>query len=154
MRSFKKLKSNLDSWFTLIELLVVIIIIGILAGIAVIGVSGAQKAASTRACQANGVQLTKALRGYYAANGQWPIAASTVQPSAIYTFTPGDLALLAPTNGTGKFLEAVPPEATPSSATKYSVSVVLDPTANSLKAMSLPVPTPSPATTFCADVTG
>jgi prepilin-type N-terminal cleavage/methylation domain-containing protein len=61
-------KSGKDSGFTLIELLVVIIIIGILAGIAVVGVSGARNSAQKAACKADAAQLIKGLRAYSAAS--------------------------------------------------------------------------------------
>ena len=115
MKSYKKLRANLDNGFTLIELLVVIIIIGILAGIAVIGVSGAQNAAVKKACVANATQLTKGIRAYYAANGTFPTMSST---SASVT------SVLAPSTG-DKFLETVPAEldAVGSSGRKYQLTI-------------------------------
>jgi prepilin-type N-terminal cleavage/methylation domain-containing protein len=80
MRSFMKRKSNLDSGFTLIELLVVIIIIGILAGIAVIGVRGAQRAAIQKSCIADATQITKGVRAYYALNNTFPTALANLVP--------------------------------------------------------------------------
>lgn len=65
-----KPKSLGSNGFTLIELLVVIIIIGILAGIAVIGVSGARNSAQKAACKTDASQLIKALRVFSAANGE------------------------------------------------------------------------------------
>jgi prepilin-type N-terminal cleavage/methylation domain-containing protein len=112
MRSFKKLKSNLDSGFTLIELLVVIIIIGILAGIAVIGVSGAQNAAVKKACVANATQITKGIRAYYASNGTFPTMTSSVSSATTQLAT-------APS----KFLETIPAELDTFTGQKYKLTI-------------------------------
>ena len=112
MRSFMKRKSNLDSGFTLIELLVVIIIIGILAGIAVIGVSGAQNAAVKKACVANATQITKGIRAYYASNGSFPTMSSTVASATTVLGT-------APS----KFLETIPAELDAFTGAKYRLTI-------------------------------
>ena len=120
MRSYKKLRSNLDSGFTLIELLVVIIIIGILAGIAVIGVSGAQNAAVSKACTANSVQVAKGLRAYKASKDVFP---TPYTPGTAYTDTV--LAALWNTS-TDKFLENPVPELSASPTNKYTLFAVVD----------------------------
>lgn len=104
-----KSKKTKNNGFTLIELLVVIIIIGILAGIAVVGVSGARNSAQKAACKADAEQLVKGLRAYNAANGlKFPgdtdFAASATKGN--YTFLFSDLEKLWSSSSTqGKFLE-------------------------------------------------
>ena len=112
MKSYKKLRANLDNGFTLIELLVVIIIIGILAGIAVIGVSGAQNAAVKKACIANATQLTKGIRAYYASNGTFPTMTSSVASATTALAT-------AP----NKFLETIPEELDTFTGQKYKLTI-------------------------------
>ena len=58
--------------FTLIELLVVVTIIGILAGIAVVNVRGAQKKAQEAALRADLHELRKAIDDYYADKQKFP----------------------------------------------------------------------------------
>lgn len=115
------LKFSKSSGFTLIELLVVIIIIGILAGIAVIGVSGARNAAQERACLADATQLVKGIRAYSAANdlkfpkGTTATADISLPPTGVdfYKFSmaasggvvTGDLAKLW-NDSANKFIEA------------------------------------------------
>lgn len=98
--------------FTLIELLVVIIIIGILAGIAVIGISGARSSAQKAACKADANQLLKAIRTYSAANNsKFPKLSgdftspylSGTTPTA-YTFVFDDIKKLS-SNPNAKYLE-------------------------------------------------
>jgi prepilin-type N-terminal cleavage/methylation domain-containing protein len=147
MRSFKKLKSNLDSGFTLIELLVVIIIIGILAGIAVIGVSGAQDAASKRACQANETQIAKGLRAYYTVNLKFPKVGGDIS-GTVHTFSKADLDLLT-SSGT-KFLETLPEEVDSAKNTKYYITAATDGN-DSLTVSSVKKGT---SDVYCAAVTG
>jgi len=61
-----------QSGFTLIELLVVVTIIGILAGIALVNVRGAQKKAQEAALRADLHEMRKAIDDYYADKQKFP----------------------------------------------------------------------------------
>jgi general secretion pathway protein G len=80
---------NSERGFTLIELLVVVTIIGILAGIALVNVRGAQKKAQEAALRADLHEMRKAIDDYYADKQKFP----------------GDLNDLVP-----KYLRKIPPD--------------------------------------------
>lgn len=110
MKRFKiRQKIGQDSGFTLIELLVVIIIIGILAGIAVVGVSGARNSAQKAACKADAAQLIKGLRAFSAAsNLQFPTVGGSAAPTikTLLNAEISELWLPTSTNASkGKFIE-------------------------------------------------
>ena len=63
---------NSQRGFTLIELLVVVTIIGILAGIAIVNVRGAQKKAQEAALRADLHEMRKAIDDYYADKQKFP----------------------------------------------------------------------------------
>jgi len=63
---------NSERGFTLIELLVVVTIIGILAGIALVNVRGAQKKAQEAALRADLHEMRKAIDDYYADKQKFP----------------------------------------------------------------------------------
>ena len=64
--------NNSERGFTLIELLVVVTIIGILAGIALVNVRGAQKKAQEAALRADLHEMRKAIDDYYADKQKFP----------------------------------------------------------------------------------
>ena len=64
--------TNAEKGFTLIELLVVVTIIGILAGIALVNVHGAQKKAQEAALRADLHEMRKAIDDYYADKQKFP----------------------------------------------------------------------------------
>jgi len=115
----ESVKPGRDSGFTLIELLVVIIIIGILAGVAVVGVSGARNTAQKAACKADAAQLVKGLRAYSAANG---LAFPGARTSG--SFSDAEIAELW--TGTSKFIEnEIPSYGTLSTTTVYVLTATV-----------------------------
>ena len=120
-------KARKQEGFTLIELLVVIIIIGISAGIALIGVQGAQNAASKRACQANATQVIKGLRAYYTLQDP-----ASFPKSGTATYSVADLQVLK----TGGFLETIPAEVDVVAGAKYKLTVTTNETAGSIEVTS------------------
>ncbi len=69
--------------FTLIELIVVVTIIGILAGIALVNVSTAQRKAREAALRANLNQMRKAIDDFYADKQRYPSDLNELVPNYI-----------------------------------------------------------------------
>jgi general secretion pathway protein G len=65
-------RRRMQQGFTLIELIVVVTIIGILAGIALVNVRGAQKKAQDAALRADLHEMRKAIDDYYADKQKFP----------------------------------------------------------------------------------
>jgi general secretion pathway protein G len=61
-----------EEGFTLVETLVVITILGVLASVAVIGVSSTTADSKTAACKSEFATLQAAADNYFAKNGAWP----------------------------------------------------------------------------------
>jgi general secretion pathway protein G len=70
--------------FTLVELLVVVLILGALAAIAVPRIIGGATNAKINACKTNVDLINSQIELYYANQGSWPSALTTVTGDANY----------------------------------------------------------------------
>jgi general secretion pathway protein G len=70
--------------FTLVELLVVVLILGALAAIAVPRIMGGATNAKINACKTNVDLLNSQIELYYANQGSWPAALTTISGDANY----------------------------------------------------------------------
>ncbi len=86
---------SLQRGFTLIELIVVVAIIGILAGIALVNVSTAQRKAREAALRANLNQMRKAIDDFYADKQRYPNDLNELTPNYIRRI-PSDPITMAP----------------------------------------------------------
>ncbi|HUP66513.1 MAG TPA: prepilin-type N-terminal cleavage/methylation domain-containing protein [Thermoanaerobaculia bacterium] len=79
-----------SSGFTLIELIVVVTIVGILAGIALVNVRGAQRKASENVLRANLTNMRKAIDDFYADKQRFPSSLQEVVDAKYMRHIPAD----------------------------------------------------------------
>jgi type IV pilus assembly protein PilA len=96
-------RSNRASGMTLVELLLVIVIMGILAAVAVIGVSSIESSGNSTACGQSRDSLKAAVATHYASAGVYPatIAQLTSTTPPEFTVATGVTASGAQLSGTG-----------------------------------------------------
>ena len=82
-RSSFRVPRSKEKGFTLIELIVVVTIIGILAGIALVNVSTAQRKARESALRANLFEMRKAIDNFYADKQHYPSDLQELVPNYI-----------------------------------------------------------------------
>ena len=82
-RSSVRVPRSKEKGFTLIELIVVVTIIGILAGIALVNVSTAQRKARESALRANLFEMRKAIDNFYADKQHYPSDLQELVPNYI-----------------------------------------------------------------------
>lgn len=116
-RAFAR-RTDGEGGFTLIELLVVVLILGVLSGITIVAVSDARKNSVISACNAEKVELVKALDAYKAdpANAGYPTSLTALVPNFLrqapntdaskgeyyFTYTPNGTTIVTPAASTGK----------------------------------------------------
>lgn len=130
--SFRVPRSKSQSGFSLIELIVVVTIIGILAGIAMINITTAQRKAREGALRENLHQMRKAIDNFYADKQRYPSNLEELAPNYIRRIPPDPITgekdweevmddpLALGSGGT----EAIPAETDPQAMTQPGVSDV------------------------------